>query len=89
MLPVNERSSFDAFTNEQKNVIFYVTRILTGVTLIPFILLIVVYIRIWRNFTPIMWFNLQLCISQFLGDSNNFFPMIYTKELEESFVCKG
>ena len=73
------------FTIEQKNVIFYVTRILTGVTLIPFIIIIIVYINNRKNFTTIMWFNLQLCISQLLGNSNNCFPMMYSEELEKSF----
>ena len=79
----------DTFTIEQKNVIFYVTRILTGVTLIPFIIIIIVYINNRKNFTTIMWFNLQLCISQLLGNSNNCFPMIYSEKLEKSFVCKS
>ena len=77
------------FTIEQKNVIFYVTRILTGVTLIPFIIIIIVYINNRKNFTTIMWFNLQLCISQLLGNSNNCFPMMYSEKLEKSFVCKS
>ena len=79
----------DTFTIEQKNVIFYVTRILTGVTLIPFIIIIIVYINNRKNFTTIMWFNLQLCISQLLGNSNNCFPMMYSEKLEKSFVCKS
>ena len=71
----------------QLDIIFWVTRIISGVNIIPYIFLIITYSK-RKTFNFTMCINIQLCITQLSGNISFFFPLINTPELEASIICK-
>lgn len=84
----DSKEEFLSFTENERLIIFIVTRIVCIIGFFPFILLFIVYCKRSKNFTIFMVINSQLCISQLIGNASNFYPMIDTKKLEDSALCK-
>ena len=89
MLHSNELTvpDYKVLTDEQLNVIFWVTRVISAVNIIPYVFLIITYTK-RKTFNFTMCINIQLCITQLCGNISFFFPLINTPELEASVLCK-
>lgn len=73
-----EKGECDMYLENQRKISFFITRLLSGVGMIPFFLLFIVYFKRRKRFTVMMSLHLQLAIGQFLGNASNAAPMIDT-----------
>ena len=78
---------YKILTDYQLDVIFWVTRVISAVNIIPYVFLVITYSK-RKTFNFTMCINIQLCITQLCGNISFFFPLINTPELEESVLCK-
>ena len=78
---------YKILTDSQLDIIFWVTRFISAVNIIPYIFLVIAYVK-RKTFNFTMCINIQLCITQLCGNISFFFPLINTPELETSILCK-
>ena len=87
MATIEEVGECHIYKAEQNTFLFFIMRIISGIGIIPFLLLFIVYFKRRKAFTVMMALNLQLAISQFIGNATNAIPMIDTFALQNSFLC--
>ena len=87
MATIEKVGECHTYKPEEKKYLFFIMRLISGIGVIPFLLLFIVYFKRRKAFTVMMALNLQLAISQFIGNATNAIPMIDTFALQNSFLC--
>ena len=87
MATIEKVGECHTYKPEEKKYLFFIMRLISGIGVIPFLFLFIVYFKRRKAFTVMMALNLQLAISQFIGNATNAIPMIDTFALQNSFLC--
>lgn len=81
------KEDYEFYSENQLYILLIVTRAISAIGIIPFLIIGIVYYKRRTSITITMIINIQLCFSQFIGNAGNFYPLINTKELEQSALC--